>query len=369
MLSDVKLYSSAELANYLPSSQHPKHSTISLTSMNLCNICSIIPFASLASDLPSAASYLRNHGSAAIKLGPLSQIRRRPCPLCQLVTVATLTVERTENRCFGPTQEVGILWAQSSAGRGAYGFNLIYHGIGPSRGTTICFTPPVLSAGSDQRPVIQHAWFRKIDRVVIDFDRIRWWIEDCDQNHQSCCWSPIEGDGLPWDFPGVTKMRFVDVYQRCVVEKTVSCRYIALSYVWGTVPAIRLFKSNRHQMMKSGSLGDNWELVPRTIQDAMDLVERLGERYLWVDSLCLVQNDDDDVRAGTAVMDLVYERSVLTIAAACGHDSSYGLPGVRSGSRIIPFYSREVAPNLHLTIYTAPTALMASAVYSSRAWT
>jgi hypothetical protein len=49
------------------------------------------------------------------------------------------------------------------------------------------------------------------------------------------------------------------------------------------------------------------------------LVKALNERFLWVDALCLVQNDE---------MDMIYERVLMTIVAASGDNVNAGLPGV-----------------------------------------
>jgi hypothetical protein len=68
--------------------------------------------------------------------------------------------------------------------------------------------------------------------------------------------------------------------------------------------------------------------IPRTILDAMRLVESLGERYLWVDSLCIIQ--DDEVFKYEEVNDMasIYVNACVTIVAARGKDSNFGLRGV-----------------------------------------
>ena len=54
-------------------------------------------------------------------------------------------------------------------------------------------------------------------------------------------------------------------------------------------------KSNVALLKTAGSLVDPEVLAkfPNTVKDAIDLVESLGERYPWVDSLCIVQDDDE----------------------------------------------------------------------------
>jgi len=65
----------------------------------------------------------------------------------------------------------------------------------------------------------------------------------------------------------------------------------------------------------------------------MDLVSAIGERYLWVDSLCLIQDDPADMKNGIDHMDLVYEGAIMTIIAAIGNHINAGLPGLHPGTR------------------------------------
>jgi hypothetical protein len=108
-------------------------------------------------------------------------------------------------------------------------------------------------------------------------------------------------------FIGLNVMRLVDVYQNCLVEVQDLRQYVALSYIWGAVPNFRLTTSNRNQLLLQGSIDKIWGMIPRTIQDAITLVRKLELRYLWVDALCLLQNDWQDLDRGVNVMDQVYE--------------------------------------------------------------
>jgi hypothetical protein len=56
----------------------------------------------------------------------------------------------------------------------------------------------------------------------------------------------------------------------------------------------------------------------------MQVVRRLGVRYLWIDSLCIIQDDEDWAREASYMYD-VYSNSYLTISATSANDSSYGL--------------------------------------------
>jgi hypothetical protein len=90
-------------------------------------------------------------------------------------------------------------------------------------------------------------------------------------------------------------------------------------------------KSNVASLEQEGGL--HIDQLPQTIQDAMILMSQIQERYLWVDSLCIVQDDKDVKRSQIATMNQIYQGAYATIIAASGNDANAGLPGVRSGTR------------------------------------
>jgi hypothetical protein len=68
--------------------------------------------------------------------------------------------------------------------------------------------------------------------------------------------------------------------------------WVALSYVWGQVKMPTLQKDSIEHFRQPGSLTEDF--VPATIYDAMTVTAALGEKCLWTDGLCIIQDDDDD---------------------------------------------------------------------------
>ncbi|KAK5686529.1 hypothetical protein LTS10_002649 [Elasticomyces elasticus] len=97
-------------------------------------------------------------------------------------------------------------------------------------------------------------------------------------------------------------------------------KYVALSYCWGNSGNLRTLSNN----IESHKQGIDRSKIPRTIQDATRLTRRLGVRYLWVDALCIVQNDPDDWTTEAARMANVYEGAHLVIAATSSPDVNQG---------------------------------------------
>jgi hypothetical protein len=95
---------------------------------------------------------------------------------------------------------------------------------------------------------------------------------------------------------------------------------VTLSYLWGRVETLLLLVANKTQLMRPRMLETLRSAIPRTIRDALDLVKLIGEKYLWVDCLCLVQDDPEDMKNGIANMDSVYEGSIVCIVTAAGYD-------------------------------------------------
>lgn len=152
------------------------------------------------------------------------------------------------------------------------------------------------------------------------------WIHNCEREHGQSC-SSI---GRKFETPLDDSVLLIDVVNRCLVRSSTSCRYFALSYVWGKISAPKTLRGNLQSRLGKGAL---LQQLPATIEDAMRLVKALEERYLWVDCLCIVQDDPATKHRDILKMDVIYSRAVATILALHGHDTNAGLPGVRPGTR------------------------------------
>ena len=135
-------------------------------------------------------------------------------------------------------------------------------------------------------------------------------------------------------------MRLIDVHHSSIQKfrhlQLAELEFVALSYVWGSNPTVKLLKANNIGLQKPGAFRE-LEL-PRTIADSMEVVGLLGLRYLWVDALCIIQDDTNDKSYQIRKMATIYSSASLTILAASGEDSKSGLPGLGSSIR---FYEQQ----------------------------
>ena len=205
---------------------------------------------------------------------------------------------------------------------------------------------------------------RPIKEDSLDFDLLASWLRRCSGDHGNSC-TP---DTVMDDFC----LRVIDVRARCVVKAPPSCRYLALSYVWGKSRQLLLVQKTHVRLTSKGGLdGQHHDILP-TIKDAMLLCEKLKESYLWVDALCIMQDDDVDRVRQIGNMHAIYSGATLTIVAAAGKPgvgANAGIPGVRAGSRNRKQHV-ETVDGLSLTTSHSPfLASMSTSEWNERGWT
>ncbi|KAH7035852.1 heterokaryon incompatibility protein [Microdochium trichocladiopsis] len=159
------------------------------------------------------------------------------------------------------------------------------------------------------------------------WNRATTWIRRCKSSHSAC---NVETNAGPW-FP----TRLLDLahpnapLDTCRVVVTAdldldqSERYMTLSHCWGTAKFLQLNKSSLADLGQ----GVNLDRLPKTFHEAIQVTRKLGVRFLWIDSLCIMQDRDDqsDWLLEAAQMHKVYSHSFCNISAARAVDSSDGL--------------------------------------------
>jgi hypothetical protein len=99
--------------------------------------------------------------------------------------------------------------------------------------------------------------------------------------------------------------------------------YTTLSHRWGSSPPLQL-TSETQKMLYDGI---STTALPLLFRDVIDLVMRLGFQYLWIDTLCIQQDDHDDWESQATRMHLVFAFSSLNVSACSAlHDDSLYSP-------------------------------------------
>jgi len=112
--------------------------------------------------------------------------------------------------------------------------------------------------------------------------------------------------------------------------------YVALSYCWGRQSYLRTLTTNIRQMETVIPV----DQLPKTINDAFAIAWKLGVRYIWVDALCIIQDDPTDWEAEAKRMGAIYANAYFTVAATSASQAGQGFLNVREPKRAaVPFRS------------------------------
>ncbi len=134
--------------------------------------------------------------------------------------------------------------------------------------------------------------------------------------------------------------------------------FLTLSHCWGDGNIFKLQKGNIEHLKREIPV----DQLSQTFRDAMAITEAAGFRYLWIDSLCIIQDCKEDWAKEAGLMALVYGNATLNLAA-CGPSSDAAFFETRNPLGYLPcrISSREsslyVGPSLilfpsHLPLFT-----------------
>lgn len=338
-----------------------------MDAVRLCEFCKKINFEALRnpliSDLPAlregrvnrSRHPFKDKGDDAHKvttLGSFGNIlqRSKTCRLCQLIgdALTRQVAHRPGDKdvCNAETSFFGVY--RDPQGKNYWIrrlsifvdiYNDAYSIGGPKKSLFHAFQACNIGATSvqvderlvDPRPGVDMMVFGGRRRpLLLDLRWVQRWMDICKTDHGIACErADIDSKHR------LKRIRFVDVEQMCVVTlenvHLSGHQYMALSYVWGGPQELKLERHNKDNLAKPGALAA--KSLPKTIGDSILLVKSLGFRNLWIDALCIVQDDDVDKGIQIAAMSQIYGFAFLTIMAASAPSVKGGLPGLRPGSR------------------------------------
>jgi hypothetical protein len=125
-----------------------------------------------------------------------------------------------------------------------------------------------------------------VDPEWIDIQVVRDWIFTCDHQHDQSCRCAYGTTRITQHRPNLP----INTWGKCLTKAASEESYMALSHGWGSTPNLTTIQANVELFQQPGSLDREeiaWQ-IPTCIRDAIAFTELLNERYLWVDSLCIV---------------------------------------------------------------------------------
>lgn len=145
------------------------------------------------------------------------------------------------------------------------------------------------------------------------------WLKTCTESHDQC--KELRKNTVP------LPSRVIDVgppdgsqHPRLLESRDQIGEYVALSHCWGTAQVLTTTQRSMEKRLARIPL----LTMPKTFRDAVRVVRMLEFRYLWIDSLCIIQDSDDDWAAEADQMGTVYQNATLTIAAVGATSASSG---------------------------------------------
>ncbi|KAK1673243.1 heterokaryon incompatibility protein-domain-containing protein [Colletotrichum godetiae] len=178
---------------------------------------------------------------------------------------------------------------------------------------------------ASQHKVGSHSRSTRSDYTFLVAQR---WISECLAEHSNCGAKPHLTTTAQW-YP----TRLLDTGP--LEEESSGCRltlpnitpvkgpYATLSHCWGVAKSFSLTTDNYTQLLQDIPL----DTLPQLYQDAIEATRRLNLRYLWIDSLCIIQQGDKfvDWRKESADMNKIYSGSFVNISAADAPDANHPL--------------------------------------------
>ncbi|RSM18720.1 hypothetical protein CDV31_002440 [Fusarium ambrosium] len=320
-------------------------------------------------------------------LGTLDEIQQRKgCPFCQIILDAL-----NEAVVASAAQEPGFEAPEAEQVRvtiqpGEHCLRLSH----PSRyGTRILFVgDEATNFNPEQGPYVA----RVVKEGQVPTSLVRSWLRQCEEKHGDSCFhlplflrdiefTPVPSHVMPTKVKDIeyktlsinekktSNFRLIDLESKCVRYMPLGTRYVTLSYVRGQAPVFKLLQSNLDFLQTPGSLDEISPELPQTITDTIELVRSLGERYLWVDMLCLVQDHPRDMKGGIEIMNSILRGSHFAIVAASGTDVQSGIPGVRPGSRQPSQHIAQLNPKMKIVITHSMYWHLQNSEYNQQGWT
>ena len=170
------------------------------------------------------------------------------------------------------------------------------------------------------------------DQASFDFARI--WLTFCLLNHPECfpkselqSWHPHRLIYVGTNAEPALQLKTAD-------EIPSDVKYFSLSHCWGDTEMFRLLISNIDELKTSIP----HDKLPKTFQEVIHFVRSTEIQYIWIDSLCIIQDSMPDWQTQSSQMSKIYTRAICNIAASASSNGTQGLFRTRSPESIKPLY-------------------------------
>jgi hypothetical protein len=163
----------------------------------------------------------------------------------------------------------------------------------------------------------------------------RKWLYRCLESHHRCRSALKSGltNSIPTRLlqigqPNWEKIRLL-LYPK---REGIKIQYATLSHCWGTSHVLKLTSTSLQRLQGGIAISE----LGQTFQDAIYTARSLGIQFIWIDSLCIFQDSQEDWQREAPLMSNVYRYAILNIAASVAADNKAGCFPGRNASLIKP---------------------------------
>jgi len=152
------------------------------------------------------------------------------------------------------------------------------------------------------------------------FFAIRSWLGECVESHDHCAKSMIS---TPGSCRLDTRFLKIEEDRLLLLEGIGSAHYVCLSHCWGDGEGI--LRTTVANFYDHSDGGIPMSRLPATFRDTVKICQVMKISYLWIDSLCIIQDSEEDWRNQSAKMADIYANAFLTVAASASENATKGL--------------------------------------------
>lgn len=163
-------------------------------------------------------------------------------------------------------------------------------------------------------------------------------INECLLNHSHCRphqMSSASGSYIPSRLLYIPPDPLEGIVLRLKESVPSGAKYVALSHCWGSRdkwPRCLTTNANYESQLRHIP----WDNLPQTFRDTAIFARKLGVAYVWIDSMCIIQHDENDWQRESTQMYSVYSNAHVTLAALHAHESHEGLFSRRASGSLMP---------------------------------
>ncbi|KAF2478251.1 HET-domain-containing protein [Lindgomyces ingoldianus] len=148
------------------------------------------------------------------------------------------------------------------------------------------------------------------------------WLQKCLRDHKLCCLNDANKESLPTrliDMGNIDGPRLVVCKEEGMdIQKA---QYVTVSHRWRQEGMPKLLRSNAETLKQR----IDPTILPLAFQDSLILAKRLDIRYIWIDALCILQDDESDWERESSIMGQVYRNAVCNFGASAAAKKPVGL--------------------------------------------